>query len=144
MPCPISAGHDQAGEDLPRVAGAAEGFPCDGNRAGMSSAGDGQRAPEMSHITLTVPGMNKPPGRYDVTVRVAGDDGHLTGPAAFAAAASRAASAMNATVISAHTAQEVICVVGVAAPDRPSAVAVALAVVAGALNAADPVRSPSR
>ena len=25
---------------------------------------------------LTVPGMNKPPGRYDVTVRVARDDGH--------------------------------------------------------------------
>ena len=46
---------------------------------------------------------------------------------------------MNASVLSAHTAQEIICVVGVAAPDRPSAVAVALAVVAGALNAADPV-----
>ena len=97
MPCPISAGHDQAGEDLPRVAGAAEGFPCDGNRVGMSSAGDGQRAPEMSQSTLTVPGMNKPPGRYDVTVRVASDDGHpLPDPAAFAAAASRTASAMNA------------------------------------------------
>ena len=27
-------------------------------------------------ITLAVPGMNNPPGRYDVTVRVAGDDGH--------------------------------------------------------------------
>jgi hypothetical protein len=40
--------------------------------------------------------------------------------------------------------QEIICVVGVAAPDRPSAVAVALAVVAGALNGEDPVRSPSR
>jgi hypothetical protein len=35
----------------------------DGNRVGMSSAGDGQRAAEMSHLTLTVPGMNKPPGR---------------------------------------------------------------------------------
>ena len=51
---------------------------------------------------------------------------------------------MNASVISAHTAQEIICVVDVAAPDRPSAVAVALAVVAGALNAEDPVPSPSR
>jgi hypothetical protein len=98
----------------------------------------------MSHITLTVPGMNKPPGRYDVTVRVAGDDGHLTGPAAFAVAAGRAASTMNASVLSARTAQEIICVVGVAAPDRPSAVAVALAVVADALKAADLVRSPSR
>jgi hypothetical protein len=65
-------------------------------------------------------------------------------PAAFAVAISRAASAMNASVISAHTAQEIICVTGVAAPGRPSAVAVALAVVAGALNAADPVPSPSR
>jgi hypothetical protein len=37
-------------------------------------------------------------------------------------------------MVSAHTAQEIICVVGVAAPDRPSAVAVALAVVADALK----------
>jgi hypothetical protein len=88
--------------------------------------------------------MNKPPSRYDVTVRVARDDGQRADPAAFAVAASRAASTMNASVISAHTAQEIICVVGVGAADRPSAVAVALAVVAGALNAEDPVRSPSR
>jgi hypothetical protein len=98
----------------------------------------------MSHITLTVPGMNKPPGRYDVTVRVARDGGHLADPAAFAVVASKAASSMNASVITAHTAEEVICVVGVAAPGRPSAVAVALAVVAGALNAEDLIRSPSR
>jgi hypothetical protein len=98
----------------------------------------------MSHLTLTVPGMNRPPGRYDVTVRLARDYGHPADPAAFGAAASRAASAMNASVLSAHTAQETICVVGVAAPDQPSAVAVALAVVAGALKAEDLVRSPSR
>ena len=99
----------------------------------------------MSHIPLTVPGMSKPPSRYDVTVRAVSDDGHpLPDPAAFAAAASRAASSMNASVISAHTAGEVICVVGVAAPDRPSAVAVALAVVANALKAEDRVPSPSR
>jgi hypothetical protein len=98
----------------------------------------------MSHITLTVPGMNRPPGRYDVTVRVATDDGQSPDPAAFAAAASQAASSMNASVLSAHTAEEIICVVGVAAPDRPAAVAVALAVVAGALNAEDPVPPPSR
>jgi hypothetical protein len=88
--------------------------------------------------------MDKPPSRYDITVRVAKDDGHPADPAAFAVAASRAASSMNASVVSAHTAQEIICVVGVATPDRPSAVAVALAVVADALNAADPVPSPSR
>jgi hypothetical protein len=126
------------------VATAAEGFPCDGNRVGTSLAGEGQRAPEMSHITLTVPGMNKPPSRYDVTVRVAKDDGHPPDPAAFAAAASRAASSMNVRVLSARTAGEIICVVCGAAPDRPSAVAVALAVVADALKAGDPVRSPSR
>ena len=91
-----------------------------------------------------VPGMDKPPSRYDVTVRVAKDDGHSPDPATFAAAASTAASSRNASIISAHTAEEVICVVCVAAPDRPSAVAVALAVVADALRAGDPVRSPSR
>jgi hypothetical protein len=88
--------------------------------------------------------MDKPPTRYDITVRVAKDDGHSPDPAMFAAAANTAASSRNANVISAHTAEEVICVVCVAAPDRPSAVAVALAVVADALKAGDPVPSPSR
>jgi hypothetical protein len=111
----------------------------------MSSAGGGQQTPEMSHITPTVPDMDNPPGRYDVTVRVARDNGRsFPDPAAFAVAASQAASSMNASVINAHTAEEIICVVGVAAPDRPSAAAVALAVVADALKAEDPVRSPSR
>jgi hypothetical protein len=99
---------------------------------------------KMSHTVLTVPGMNEPPRRYDVTVRVAKDDGHQPGPAAFAVAASRAASCRNASVVSAHTADEIICVVCVAAPDRPSAVAVALAVVADALKTEDRVPSPSR
>jgi hypothetical protein len=49
--------------------------------------GDGQRAPRMSHIAYSA-GMNKPPGRYDVTVRVAKDDGRSPDPAAFAPAAS--------------------------------------------------------
>jgi hypothetical protein len=89
-------------------------------------------------------GHGKPPSRYDVTVRVAKDDGHFPDPATFAAAASTAASSRNASIISAHTAEEVICVIGVAAPGRPSAVAVALAVVADALRAGDPAPSPSR
>jgi hypothetical protein len=89
--------------------------------------------------------MDNPPGRYDVTVRVGRDDGQsLPDPAAFAVAASRAASSVNASVVSAHTAEEIICVVAVTGPDRPAAVAVALAVVAGALRAEDRVRSPSR
>jgi hypothetical protein len=50
----------------------------------------------------------------------------------------------NTTVVSAHTAQEVICLVSVTAPDRPTAVAVAPAVVADALNAEGRVPSPSR
>ena len=88
--------------------------------------------------------MDKPPSRYDVTVRVGKDDGHQPDPAAFAAAASQAASSRNVSVVSAHTAEEIICVVSVAAPDQPAAVAVALAVVADALKIEDPVRSPSQ
>ncbi len=68
----------------------------------------------------------------------------IPGPAAFAVAASRAASNRNASVVSAHAAGEIICDAGVAAPGRPSAVAVARAVVAGALKGEDPVPSPSR
>ena len=91
-----------------------------------------------------VPGMDKPPSRYDVTVRIAKDDGQPPDPAAFAVAVNKAASSRNASVISAHTAEEVICLVCVAAPGRPAAVAVALAVVADALRAGEPVPSPSR
>ena len=68
----------------------------------------------------------------------------LSRPAAFAFIASQAASSRSARVVSMHTAQEIICLVSVAALDRPSAVAVALAVVAGALKAEGRVRSPSR
>ena len=88
--------------------------------------------------------MHEPPSRHEVTVRGANDDGHQPNPAAFAVAASRAASSRNASVMSAHTADEIICVFTVVAADRPSAVAIALTVVAGALNAEDRVRSPSR
>ena len=85
--------------------------------------------------------MDKPSSRYDVTIRVAKQDCHQPDPAAFAVIASQAASSR---VVSMHTAQENICLVSVAALDRPSAVAVALAVVAGALKAEGRVRSPSR
>src|SRR5262249_24189906 len=97
----------------------------------------------MSHTSLMVSSMNEPPGRYDVTVRVAKDDGHQSDPAAFAIAASKAASIRNASEVSAHAAQEIICVVSVAALDRPSAVAVALAVVADALKAENRIQSAS-
>ena len=88
--------------------------------------------------------MDKPPSRYDVTVRVAKDDDQPPDPATFAAAASKAAASRDASIVSAHTAEEVICVVCVAAPGRSAAVAVALAVVADALRAGDLVQSPSR
>ena len=63
--------------------------------------------------------MHKPPSRYDVTVRVAKDDGNQPDPAAFAAAASNAASSRNASVVSAHTAREIICLVCVARRTGP-------------------------
>ena len=100
--------------------------------------------PEMSHTALTVPFMNEPPRRHDVTIRVAKEAGHLTDPAAFATAANRAAARRNASIISAHTAEEIICVVSVPASGVQDAVAVALAVVADALRTGNPVPSPSR
>jgi hypothetical protein len=54
--------------------------------------------------------MDEPPSRYGVTFRVANDDGHQPNPAAFAAAASQAASNRHASVVSAHTAQEIMLI----------------------------------
>jgi hypothetical protein len=95
----------------------------------------------MSYTTLTVPGMNEPPSSYDITVRVAKDDSRPHHPAAYASADAQAASTRNASVVSAHTAGEIICLVSVVEPGRPSAVAFALAVVADGLRAQSPVPS---
>ena len=78
--------------------------------------------------------MTELPGRHDITIRVAREAGHHTDPAAFAAAASLAAAGRDASILSAHTAEEIICVVSVPAATGPQAVAVALAVVADALT----------
>ncbi len=88
--------------------------------------------------------MNDSPNRrYDVTVTVAGDGGTLPDPAAFAVAAEQAAAARRASgVMSAHSAEQIITVVSVDTSDRPSAVAVALAVVSEALRC--PATSPSQ
>ena len=86
--------------------------------------------------------MNKPPGRHDITIQVAKQAGRHPDPAAFAA--SQAAAGCDASILSAHTAEEIICVVSVAAATGPHAVAVALAVVGDALRAGDPLPSPSR
>ncbi len=98
----------------------------------------------MSHTTFTVPHLNEPPRRHDITIRVAKQAGRHTDPAAFAAAASQAAAGRDASILSAHTAEEIICVVSVAAVTGPQAVAIALAVVADALRAGDRLPSPSR
>lgn len=100
--------------------------------------------PEMSDAALTVPGMNEPPRRHDITIRVATEAGRQPDPAAFAVKASQAATCRNASILSAHTAEETICVVSVPAATGAEASAIALAVVAEALRAGDPLLSPSR
>lgn len=88
--------------------------------------------------------MNEPPRRHDITIRVAREAGRHTDPAAFAAAAGQAAAGRDASILSAHTAEEIICVASVPAATGPQAVAIALSVVADTLRAGDPLPSPSR
>ena len=90
--------------------------------------------PEMSETGLTVPDMNEPLSRYNVTVTVRCDGGCLPDPAAFAVAAGQAAWGRSASIVSAHLADQIISVVTVTAPDRYAAVAVARAVVSDALK----------
>jgi hypothetical protein len=61
--------------------------------------------------------MNEPPRRHDITIRVAKDAGRHTDPAAFAA--SQAVAGRDASILSAHTAEEIICVVSVPAATGP-------------------------
>ena len=86
--------------------------------------------------------MTEPPRTYDITITVDRDDGHLPNPAEFAVAAGQAASARAASIVSAHTAGQIISVITVQTSDKPAAVAVALAVVSEALKR--PVASPTR
>jgi hypothetical protein len=86
--------------------------------------------------------MDKELRRYDITVTIPRDGGCLPGPEEFAVAAGQAASGKAASVMSAHTAGQVISIVTVEAADRPSAVAVALAGVSEALRR--PAASSSR
>ena len=88
----------------------------------------------MSDTGLTVPDMTEAPRRYDVTMTVDRDGGHPPNPAEFAVAAERAASARAASIVSAHTASQIVSIVTVLAADQPAAVAVALAVVSDALK----------
>ena len=88
---------------------------------------------EMPETGRTVPDMDEPLSRYDVTVTVAYGGSH-PGPAAFAAAADQAAWRRSASIISAHLAGRIISVVTVTAPGRHAVVAVARAVVSDALD----------
>ena len=70
-------------------------------------------------------GMTELPRRYDVTISVDRDGGNYPNPAEFAVAAEQAASARAASIVSAHTASQIISTVTVLAADQPAAVAVA-------------------
>ena len=78
--------------------------------------------------------MTEPSRRYDVTITVDTDGGSSPNPAEFAVAAGQAASARAASIVSAHTASQVISMVTILAADRPAAIAAALAVVSDALK----------
>ena len=70
------------------------------------------------------------------------DGGDHPDPAEFAMAAEQAASARTASIVSAHTASQIISIVTVLAADQSAAVAVALAFVSDALK--HPVESSTR
>jgi hypothetical protein len=97
----------------------------------------------MSDTGRTVPDMNEPPSRYDVTVTVECDGNPRPDPAMFTAAANRAAWSRSARIISAHLADKIINVVTVIAPNRQAAAAVARAVVSDALRLQALPSSPS-
>jgi hypothetical protein len=79
--------------------------------------------------------MYEPPSRYNVIVTVArDDDGRLPNPVAFAVAADEAAWRRSASIVSTHTADKIIGIVTVYAPDRYAAMAVARAVALDALG----------
>ena len=71
---------------------------------------------------------------YDVTITVDRDGGSSPNPAEFAVTAEQAALARAVSIVSAHTATQIISIVTVLAADRSAAVAVALAVVSDALK----------
>jgi hypothetical protein len=93
---------------------------------------NGTAGPECQIADFTVPGVTELPRRYDVTITVDRDGGDHPDPAEFAVAAGQAASARAASIVSAHTASQIISIVTVLAADQPAAVAVALAVVSDA------------
>ena len=89
-----------------------------------------------------MPGMTELHRRYDVTITVDRNGDDHPNPAEFATAAEHAASARTASIVSAHTASQIVSIVTVLAADQPATVAVALAVVSDALKR--PVESSTR
>jgi hypothetical protein len=96
----------------------------------------------MSDTGLTVPFMTELSRRYDVTITVDRGGGAHPNPAEFVVAAEQAASAEAASIVSAHTASQIVSIVIVLGADQPAAVAVALAVVSDALKR--PIASSTR
>jgi hypothetical protein len=89
----------------------------------------------MSDTGFMVPGMYEPPSRYNVIVTVVSDyGGRLPDPVTFSVAADQAASRRSASIVSTHTADRIIGIITVYAPDRYAAVAVARAVALDALR----------
>jgi len=79
--------------------------------------------------------MSEPPSRYTVIVTVARDGGgRRPDPVTFAVAADEAAWRRSASMVSTHTADRIIGIITVYAPDRHAAVAVARAVALDALR----------
>jgi hypothetical protein len=87
---------------------------------------------EMSDTGLTVPLMTELSQCYDVTIAVDRDGGIHPNPAEFAVVAEQAASARAASIVSAHTASQIVSIVSVLAANQLAAVAVALAVISDA------------
>jgi hypothetical protein len=83
-------------------------------------------------LTLIVNGIARP--ECQIPDLQCQDGGDHPNPAEFAVAAERAASARAASIVSAHTASQIVSIVTVLAADQPAAVAVALAVVSDALR----------
>jgi hypothetical protein len=81
-----------------------------------------------------VPGITERLRRHDVTITVDRHGGDHPNLAEFAAAAEQVTSTRAASIVSAHTASQIISTVTVLAADQPAAVAVALAVVSDALK----------
>ena len=102
---------------------------------------DGGDHPDPAEFAVAAGQAASTPNRVRVSGRCQ-RSGSLSRSRRVAAAAEKAASSRAASVVSAHTAEQIISVVTVRTADRPAAVAVALAVVSEALRR--PVALPTR